>query len=60
MLNQNYIKYINVLAIVLAVLMVLNFVLFVFGLVSALTFWLFTFIFGFMAYKGIPYLKQKK
>ena len=53
-------QYIKILAVVLAVLMVLNFVLFVFQVLSPLTFWILAGIIGIIAYKGIPWLKAQK
>ncbi len=50
-------QYIKIIAGVIAVLMVVNFVLLVFQLVSPLTFWVLTAIFGIIAYKGIPWLR---
>ncbi len=56
---QNPSLYIKIAAILTAVLMVATFVLFVFKLITPLTFWLFTALFGFVAFKAIPYLKDK-
>ena len=50
-------QYIKIIAVVIAVLMVVNFVFLIFQLVSPLTFWVLTAIFGLVAYKGIPWLK---
>jgi len=51
-------KFIKFLGIVLTIIVVLNIILFSFGLIGQLLFWIVIVITAMMAYFGIPYLKK--
>ena len=51
-------KSVQILALILTVIIVLNFVLFAFGLVNPLAFWVIIIIIGITAYKVIPKIKK--
>ena len=51
-------RYLKVLGVLLAVLLVLNFFLFVFGKIGNLLFWVTIAVIAIIAYKVIPLLKK--
>jgi len=51
-------KLIKPLAVVGAIIIILNIVLFAFRLISQLLFWMIIIVIALLAYFGIPYLKE--
>jgi len=51
---------IKLIAIMLTILVIADIVLFVFGKITALLFWIVIIFCAIMAYFGIPYMKKKQ
>tara|TARA_Y100000294_G_scaffold83131_1_gene78060 strand:+ start:2059 stop:2241 length:183 start_codon:yes stop_codon:yes gene_type:complete len=50
---------IKLIAVVLIIAIVINLILFVFGLISKFWFWIIIIVIGFIAYKILPKLKNE-